>query len=547
MVDSLTLPAWVVRMLRRIADSSYATLALVVANDAGGGTRQNLWRALLERRSALLYIAYSRLENRFLRPEPDPMAPMDAAHLFDGLPILRVTPIQKGFTDRFRPEDVERIRAHQIDVFLRLGFRILRGDALRTARYGVWSYHHGDNRVNRGGPAGFWEVMEEHPLTGSILQILTEDLDGGRVLYRSWSATVLTSVNHNRANYYWKSLSFVPRMLEQLHRVGGETFLSRVEEENRAPDLYSHPLYSTPGNGRMARLLLRRAWTFLKRKIYWKLFFEQWLLLYDSRPAVSGSPRRFHSLVPAKDRFWADPHVVEREGRHWVFLEEFPYRADRGHISVLEFDEKGRPVDAAPREVLSRPYHLSHPFLFEYRGELFMIPETLANRTVELYRCAEFPGRWELHATLMQDVDAVDATLFEHDGKWWMFVGLCENPGASSHDELFLFYASDPLGASWTPHPRNPIVSDVRRARPAGGLFRSNGAIFRPAQDCSRSYGCGIRLHEVRHLSETDYEEREVGALEPLWRPGLVGTHSISHAGRLTVIDARQRRLRFGR
>ena len=47
-----------------------------------------------------------------------------------------------------------------------------------------------------------------------------------------------------------------------------------------------------------------------------------------------------------------------------------------------------------------------------------MLPETSGNRTVELYRCVEFPHRWELDRVLMDGVHAVDATLAEHDRRW---------------------------------------------------------------------------------------------------------------------------------
>ena len=55
--------------------------------------------------------------------------------------------------------------------------------AARRCASGVWSYHHGDNRVNRGGPAGFWEVFEQWDVTGSILQVLSEELDAGKTLF----------------------------------------------------------------------------------------------------------------------------------------------------------------------------------------------------------------------------------------------------------------------------------------------------------------------------------------------------------------------------
>ena len=70
-----------------------------------------------------------------------------------------------------------RLRIHNLDVAISFGFRILKGRALRIAKHGVWSYHHGDNHINRGGPAGFWEVLEGSPVIGSVLQVLDEDLD----------------------------------------------------------------------------------------------------------------------------------------------------------------------------------------------------------------------------------------------------------------------------------------------------------------------------------------------------------------------------------
>ena len=87
--------------------------------------------------------------------------------------------------------------------------------------------------MNRGGPAGYWELIKNWDVTGTTLQILTEDLDGGRLLYKSFSATDKRSFIRNRNNIYWKSVSFIPRKLEELHRDGGDEFLNRVNNLNR--------------------------------------------------------------------------------------------------------------------------------------------------------------------------------------------------------------------------------------------------------------------------------------------------------------------------
>ena len=46
----------------------------------------------------------------------------------------------------------------------------------------------------------------------------------------------------------------------------------------------------------------------------------------------------------------------------------------------------------------------------------------------------------------------------------------------------FLFYSDDPTSTEWNPHPKNPIISDVRNARPGGHIFEYKNKILRPAQ-----------------------------------------------------------------
>jgi len=84
----------------------------------------------------------------------------------------------------FNAEDVATINKKDLDFILRFGFNIIRGEILNAARYGVWSFHHDDERKYRGSPPGFWELYYRDPVTGSILQRLTDRLDGGIVLKR---------------------------------------------------------------------------------------------------------------------------------------------------------------------------------------------------------------------------------------------------------------------------------------------------------------------------------------------------------------------------
>ena len=226
-MDSMIIEAWIYEMFKRIIGSNYAEISLIILNDIkveNESGKSGFFTNLFNNRKHLLYFAYCKYENRKVDLNPDAFEMKDSSKLFANVPILKVKPEQKKFSDRFLDKDIEEIEKYDIDVLYRAGFRILRGKILTVAKYGIWSYHHGDNKINRGGPAGFWEVFENHPTTGSILQILTEDLDNGIVLYRSYSSTERPFVKENRNNYYWKSISFFPRKLEELHRMGEKEF-----------------------------------------------------------------------------------------------------------------------------------------------------------------------------------------------------------------------------------------------------------------------------------------------------------------------------------
>ncbi|MGB2716072.1 MAG: hypothetical protein WBC51_17960 [Vicinamibacterales bacterium] len=540
LVDSLRQPRWVRNIVEDIERSDFARVALVIENGGVDRPERGLVRKVLKNRQRLAYVLYTRLDERLFRKEPDAFTEASIADLVANAPTRRVTPIKKRFSDYFTEEDVAAIREFDLDVVLRLGFRILRGDALKIARHGVWSYHHGDNLVNRGGPAGFWEVMENAPVTGSVLQILNDELDNGRVIYRSHAPTDSRSVCRNKDNFYRTSATFVIRKLKDLAEAG-----PRALDDPNGPAYrpYTRRLYREPGNLEMLSSGLRLAGRYAVDKVKDRVFLDQWALAYRMHPGSAGPDpgfNRFKFLMPPRDRFWADPFPVFANGRHYIFVEELPFRTNVGHISVLELNERGE-LQGSTR-VLAKAHHLSYPFVFEWQGDHFMIPETGANRTIEVYRARAFPHQWELETVLMEGVYAVDATLADVNGSWWMFVNMAVD-GAVNTDELHIFQAPSPWGP-WRAHRRNPVKSDGRCARPAGRLFEWNGDLYRPSQDCSGRYGSAIVVNKVTQLNECEYRETAVSRIEPKWAPHLLATHTLNATEGLTVADVLVRRRR---
>jgi hypothetical protein len=536
LIDSFVQRRWIHEVISQIQSSGFTEVAVVIKNEATK-PRQSRAKSYWENRKYLLYAFYEKIDERRVKVNPDAFEPVDIKPLVADCPVIAVEPIMKAYSDWFPEEALKHIREFDLDVALCFGFRILKGDALKIARHGVWSFHHGDNLVNRGGPAGFWEVMDGITVTGSVLQILTEDLDNGRVIYRSWSPTSdRFSVKANRNNLYWKSSAFVMRKLRDLAEG-----LPLCTPENQLYRPYSNRLFRMPTNREMVPRLTRLGAKLAANKFRHALNTEQWGLAYRFRTDACDANNtlyRFKSLLPPKDRFWADPFVIEAEGRYYVFIEEYFHETEKGHISVIELDKKG--VVQGPTKILERDYHLSYPHVFEWNNQYYMVPESASNRTVELYRSTSFPFEWELEKVLMTDVRAKDATLVEIDGTWWMFVSIAEH---SIPDELYLFSAETPLGP-WTPHRRNPVKSDVRGSRPAGKLFYWHGDLYRPAQDSSGRYGYAISINRIIQINAEMFCEEEVSKILPNWRKDLIGTHTLNTSDNLTVTDCLMRRRR---
>ena len=545
LVDGQELPAWAHRMIEIIRQSEYAEISLVVQNTPPPETgRVALSKKITakirsgEVCSTGIRLALTAFE-RFLIGKPGELPnaskQVDTTQLLRDVEVIKVSPRRHQFSDYIEGDDLARIQARDIDVLIRLGFRILRGEILRAARYGVWSYHHGDNMSHRGGPHSYWEVMESSPETGSILQILSEDLDNGRVLYRSFSSTNPMSLEDNGSNVQWKALHFIPRKLKELHEQGGRDFFARVDEANAHPVFYDRRLYTAPTNAERSVLLWNKLLEKCSRKWKATLCRRQWFLLFDIREDISTSFWRFKHLIPPKDRYWADPFIVSLDNKYYIFIEEYLYDSGKGHIGVIVMNRDGTFGPSVP--VLKASHHLSYPFIFAFDDDLYMVPESRRNRTIDLYRCTAFPYNWEFQKTLMKDCGAADSTLFQWQGKWWMFVNQLETNEASSSDELFLYYSDSPLSDRWTPHQRNPIVSDVKSARPAGRLFVRNGRLYRPSQNGSGHYGRGFNISEITKLTETDYEEKIVSRVEPKWDRHIISTHTFNYEDGLTIID----------
>lgn len=269
---------------------------------------------------------------------------------------------------------------------------------------------------------------------------------------------------------------------------------------------------------------------------------QQWFLLLGRTPddrRLAPRPADLHPIFPPADVFWADPFVWTRNGRSYVFFEEFCHATRRGRIAALELDDRAHPI-AQAFVVVAEPYHLSYPFLFEVEGELYMMPEKREAGRLDVYRCTDFPRHWVLERTLMHGPSIVDANLFEHAGRWWLFCA-ARTRHSKINETLLGFHADHPLSRHWTPHRRNPLLRDFAAARPGGRVFRTDqGRLLRPVQDCVRRYGFGLGISEINQLSPTAFSEHRIWYTNGEDAGGWRALHHLDwHAG-IMAMDAQR-------
>ena len=250
-----------------------------------------------------------------------------------------------------------------------------------------------------------------------------------------------------------------------------------------------------------------------------------------------------NSYIPypvPEGRSWCDPCCISIDGREYVFFEDYDHELGHSHISMLTCKADGE--FEYTDKVFAKPYHLSYPFVFQIDGVLYMIPETRANRTVDLYKCDKFPDEWSLCRTLIDNISAVDTTLLFYNNMIWLFSCVTSRYFESEADELFIFYTDDIINGEIKKHSSNPVVTDSRAARPGGAFIIEDDKIFRVSQDNSKERG--LNLMEIIELSETAYGEKPAKKIVSCGAAGN-SMHTVSIGESSAWIDGGSKSLRF--
>lgn len=471
------------------------------------------------------------LEEKFFKKPIFPEAD-SVRKILNQLPHVYLHPKKKNFVDFFDSKESNKVTEFGLDVLLRHEFGIIKGDILKAAKNGIWSFHHADNDINRGGPAGFWEARLRQDTMGITLQQLTAELDGGKIIDKAFFNNQFSFIKNKRKAQTYSAVL----LLKHLRLLAIGKFSTQFSKT------YSYPLYRRPGLydtfgylfAFYSFLFKKKKEELLARKFNLKL--HSWSIAKGKGNFLEAPLFRVKELNVPKNSFWADPFLYRKDGRTYIYFEDFSYRTHQASISCGELI--GNKLENI-RPVLSEASHYSYPHLVEEDGQLYMIPETALSNRMEIYKCVEFPYKWEMYNSYFEGESIADVNYFEDkQGDRWLFLSKSQENNFDHCNELYIYKIDSLALNKVTPHQQNPVIIDSRKARNGGPIFTWNEVQYRPAQvNIKGIYGFGLKIHKIKSLSLENYEEEEVTEALPYFRKGLTGVHHLHQLKDFFVID----------
>jgi hypothetical protein len=457
----------------------------------------------------------------------------DLLEFLNNIPSIQINPISKGKIDTFKVEDSQRIQEYNLDVILKHGFNNLSGGILNVAKKGIWLLSHSDLSLNRGGICGFWEVLLNKPIIAVSILKLSSHLGKGNIIDKAfYNRNLFSSVITNNI----VKESSVSLLLKNLKKLSKNEDLVTYDIVNfdicdETPNLYYtckylFNFYTIYALNKIKSIIISSD----IRKQCWTLFIGKGNFMETDLSKLKSAK------VPSNE-FWADPFLFNYKNVHYVFFESYSYITKKGKICCGRV-ENDRIVDVI--DVLDLTYHLSYPYIFEERGEIFMMPETGENKRLEIYKSIGFPNKWELYSSGFEGESVQDTTLYiDEEKQKWLFLNKVIDSNVDRTSELYIYKIDSLKLNTIEAHKDNPVIIDSRVARNGGAIFEYKGKIYRPSQSNTDGiYGKALNINLIKKLTIDEYEEETIRKVESNFKKELVSIHHLHQIEGMFIFDA---------
>ncbi len=410
--NSLQLKKWQVEVIKQINDLNYCELCLVIVNVNKEKTPGFYNKILHYPYTNFLFRIYKRF---FLKLKAEEY--IDLSEELKKLPQINCKTFKRGiYSEYFYKEDIEQIKEYKLDFILRFGFNIIKGEILESASYGVWSYHHGNPLNYRGGPPAFWEIFKNDNITGVVLQKLTDKLDSGVILKTAYFKTIKHSFSANLDNILINASYMVKAVCIDLYYEAASYFEDKPLQTNA-------PIYKYPSNIKTFIFLLKLAVNKIKFHFNDLFIAEQWTagIIKEKIEKVLYTNKNEINWIENKNRYTyrADVFLCNNKGQTLLVYEKYNYKLQKGNISGLYLNNdlsEGEEIT-----LLEAKTHFAYPYTFQHNDKVYCIPESAGLNKINLYQIDFNTGKMLFIKTLLDNIDAVDSTLFNYKNYWWLF------------------------------------------------------------------------------------------------------------------------------
>ena len=183
-----------------------------------------------------------------------------------------------------------------------------------------------------------------------------------------------------------------------------------------------------------------------------------------------------------KYTFQADPFIVEKADKLYVFYEAFSFRNSKGTLRCRVLDRELTEIDDVKLEGFDDlKCHLSFPFLIHINDQLFMIPESSERKEVILFQSVEFPARWKKIKVLISDTELTDNVFLTINETCYLL--------STTMDNEIIIHSAENIFGEWQRIAPSLKMSNHHH-RGAGAPYLVDNKMYFLTQECTpETYG----------------------------------------------------------
>lgn len=238
-----------------------------------------------------------------------------------------------------------------------------------------------------------------------------------------------------------------------------------------------------------------------------------------------------------KYTFQADPFIIEKDDKLYVFYEAFSFRTSKGTLRCRILDRELAEIDDVRLEGFDDlKCHLSFPFLININDQLFMIPESSERKEVILFQSVEFPARWKKVKVLISDTEVTDNIFFSRNNVCYLL--------STTMDNKIIIHSADHIYGQWQRITPSLKVSNHHH-RGAGAPYLVGNKMYFLTQECTpETYGKSIYIKELVTLNDTIFDESLIEKINSSINHSD-GVHTLNFSNSYIVYDTKINKFSF--